>query len=202
MSSFITDYPASCCLLVITIGVSLLAFSNPKLFELLALEPFKMVRTHQYHPIITSGFVHANLSHLALNMLTLYFFGPNLEQLTAAATGGRGAFLIIYMASLVAGSLYPFFKYRNQPEYVAIGASGAISGVVFSYVLARPTDTFYIFFAIPIPAFLFAILYTAYSIYAMRNVEDNIGHEAHLAGAIGGMVATVLVAPDIVTIFR
>ncbi len=183
---------------MVTIGISLIAFSREKLFHFLALEPYKMIRTHQYHAIITSGLVHANLSHLGLNMLTLYFFGPGLEQLTVAATGGRGAFLLIYLVSLIVGNLYPFFKYRNRPEYVAIGASGAISGIVFSYVLARPMDTFYVFFAIPMPAFLFALLYTGYSIYAMRKVDDNIGHEAHLAGALGGMLATLVVVPDIV----
>jgi len=202
MASLLSDSPASLCLLVITIGTSLFAFSNEKVFHFLALEPYRMVRTHQYHAIVTSGLVHANLSHLALNMLTLFFFGPGLERTTLDATGGRGAFLLIYAISLVAGSLYPFLKYRNRPEYIAIGASGAISGIVFSYVLAHPTATFYIFFALPIPAFLFAILYTAYSIYAMRNIEDNIGHEAHLAGAVGGIIATFIVAPDIVTLFR
>lgn len=197
----LTDSPASLCLLVITIGTSLIGFSNEKLFHLLALEPFRMVRTHQYHQIITSGFVHANFMHLALNMLTLLFFGPGLERMTLDATGGREAFLIIYLASLVTGSLYPLVKYRKRPDYIAIGASGAISGIVFSYVLANPTAQFRVFFFLPMPAFVFAILYTAYSIYAMRNVDDNIGHEAHLAGALGGVIATFLVAPEIVTIF-
>lgn len=197
----LTESPASLCLLVITIGMSLFAFSNEKLFHLLALEPYRMVRTHQYHQIITSGFVHANFMHLALNMMTLLFFGPGLERMTLEATGGREAFLIIYLASLVAGSLYPLVKYRKRPDYIAIGASGAISGIVFSYVLANPTAEFRVFFFLPMPAFVFAILYTAYSIYAMRNVEDNIGHEAHLAGALGGVIATFIVASGIVTIF-
>src|SRR5690606_15906651 len=139
MASLLSDSTASLCLLVITIGTSLFAFSNEKVFHFLALEPYRMVRTHQYHAIVTSGLVHANLSHLALNMLTLFFFGPGLERTTLDATGGRGAFLLIYAISLVAGSLYPFLKYRNRPEYIAIGASGAISGIVFSYVLAHPT---------------------------------------------------------------
>lgn len=201
MVSMLTDSPASLCLLVITIGTSLLAFSNEKLFHFLALEPYRMVRTHQYHQIITSGFVHANFMHLALNMLTLLFFGPGLERITLDVTGGREAFLIIYVASLVAGSLYPLVKYRKRPDYIAIGASGAISGIVFSYVLANPTAQFRVFFFLPMPAFVFAILYTAYSIYAMRNVDDNIGHEAHLAGALGGVIATFIVASGIVTIF-
>jgi membrane associated rhomboid family serine protease len=198
MSTSLLDYPASLVLLVINLGVSLLAFSNVKVFDYLALAPHRMIAQREYHQIVTSGFVHSNLMHLALNMLTLYFFGPGLELTVLGATGGRGAFLFIYAFSLIVGNLYPFFKYKGQPNYAAVGASGAISGIVFAYCLAHPTTTFYLFFSLPMPAWLFAILYVAYSVYAMRKVEDNIGHEAHLAGAVGGIVATFIAAPEII----
>ncbi len=196
MYSTLFDSPATLCLLVLNLGISLLSLSNRKVFDFLALEPYRMVTRHEYHPIITSGFVHGSMSHLLLNMMTLFFFGPALE-----ATAGSVPFLAIYGLSLIVGNLYPLYKYRRQPEYVAIGASGAISGLVFSYCLAHPTATFRVFFAIPMPAYLFAILYVAYSIYAMRKIDDNTGHEAHLAGAVGGVLATLLVSPGIVSIF-
>jgi membrane associated rhomboid family serine protease len=196
------DFPASVCLLVLNIGISLLAFSNERILDRLALTPYRMVHSHEYHQVVTSGFVHANLSHLAFNMITLYFFGPALEQTILNETGGRGAFLFIYIVSLLLGSFYALFKYRNRPDYVAVGASGAVSGVIFSFCLAYPTAMFRVFFAIPMPAWLFAILYVGYSIYAMRNVNDNIGHEAHLAGALGGVLSTFIIAPGIVSFLR
>lgn len=202
MSSSLFDYPASLCLIVLNVAISLLAFRNERLLDYLALAPFRMARSREYHQLVTSGFVHANMSHLALNMITLFFFGPALEMSTMAETGGRGAFLFIYIFSLLLGSLYAFVKYRNRPEYVAVGASGAISGVIFAFVLAYPMATFRVFFAIPMPAWLYAILYTGYSIYAMRNINDNIGHEAHLAGALGGIVSTLIIAPGMVSFFR
>jgi membrane associated rhomboid family serine protease len=180
--------------MVITILVSLAAFASENFWRFLALEPYKMSTTHQYHPVITSGFVHANFGHLFVNMLTLYFFGPVLE-----ATIGGERFLAVYLFSLISGSLYPFFKFRNSPDYIAIGASGAISGVLFSFCLFYPFQMLRVFFFLPMPAILFAVLYVVYSVYAMRSRQDNIGHEAHLAGAIGGIVVTLIVAfPDVV----
>lgn len=202
MSETILQSPATLAILVATVVVTLVAFSNQTLWHSLALIPFTMVREHQYYQVITSGFVHANMSHLALNMLTLYFFGPVLESMVLDATGSRAGFLLIYFVSLVAGSLYPLYKYRGREDYAGIGASGAISGVLFAFCIAEPTRLLLIFFAIPMPAWLFAILYTAYSIYAMRKAKDNIGHEAHLAGALAGIATTIVVAPEMVNAFH
>ena len=179
-------------MMIATVVLSLVAFGNRGLWRFLALEPYKMARTHQYHPIITGGLIHADMMHLLFNMLTLFFFGPSLESIV----GGSG-FIVIYLVSLVLGNLYPFLKFRRQEDYVAIGASGAVSGVLFSYCLFAPTRIMYWMF-IPMPAFVFAILYVAYSVYSMRNRHDNIGHEAHLAGAIGGVVSTVIMVPEVI----
>jgi membrane associated rhomboid family serine protease len=179
--------PGTLSLMVATIVISLVAFGNGNFWRFLALEPFRMTTTKQYHAIVTSGFVHGNVVHLLVNMMTLYFFGPSLE-----ATVGGDIFLIIYLASLVSGSLFPYFKFRRSPEYVAIGASGAISGVVFSFCLFYPFAQLGLFFIIPMPAIVFAILYVVYSVFAMRSRQDNIGHEAHLAGALGGVAVTLI----------
>ena len=186
--------PATLILLFLTTGISLLAFTSPGLWRFLALEPYRMVAEREYHGVVTSGFVHAGVAHLVVNMLTLYFFGPVLETLL-----GGEQFLIVYAVSLVVGSAWPLLKYRNRPDYIAIGASGAISGVLFSFCLLEPTATVRVLFAIPMPAIVFALLYTAYSIYAMRRIQDNIGHEAHLGGALGGIIVTVIMHPEAVT---
>ena len=191
------DSPATLCLLVVTIGVSLIAFSNRKLWGYLALVPYRMFVRHEYHAIVTSGLLHGSIAHLFLNMMSLYFFGPALE-----GEIGSVQFLAIYGISLVVGNLFPLIKYRRQPDYVAIGASGAISGILFSFCMIHPEQRIWAMMAIPMPAWLFAILYVGYSIYAMRSANDNIGLEAHLGGALGGVVATLLISPGVVTIFR
>lgn len=192
IAQLLTQAPASLCLLIANLVLSVLAFLFPELWRFLALEPYRMVRTHQYHQVITSGFIHGDMMHLLFNLLTFFYFGPALE---AEHLGGQ-YFLIIYLISLLVGNLVPLIKYRNNPNYVAIGASGAVSGIVFSFCLFNPMATFYVFFAIPMPAFLFAILYVFYSAFAMRRQQDNIGHEAHLAGAFAGLISTLLLSPD------
>ncbi len=194
--------PVSIALLVITVGFSLAAFNNERLRGEMILEPYRMVRERRYHQLVTSGLIHGDMIHLMVNMMTLYFFGPTLEYITSGDDGSHVPFFAIYVVSLVVGSLYPFMKYRNRPDYLALGASGAITGLVFAFCIIAPTATLHVFYAIPMPAWLFGILFTAYSLFAMRRVNDNIGHEAHLAGGIAGIVTTILVAPQTVTLFR
>ncbi len=184
--------PASFSLIILNVILSVLAFIYPRIWEYMALEPYQMVRHRQYHQVVTAGFIHGDVSHLLFNMLTLFFFGPHLE----AWFLGSDFFLIVYVASLLVGNIYPLVKYRDDPSYVAIGASGAVSGVVFSYCLFNPLSTLQVFFLFPIPAILFAFLYVGYSIYAMRRRRDNIGHEAHLGGALTGLALTILLEPE------
>lgn len=185
-------------LLVVTIVVSIAAFMNQGLWRFLALEPYRMFREKEFHGIITSGFVHSGFGHLFINMFVLYMFGPDLEGIL-----GSPQFVLVYVAGLVVGSLYPLFKYKNRPEYIAIGASGAISGVVFAFCLFHPFAPLRLIFLpfFDFPAILFAVLYVAYSVYAMKKANDNIGHEAHLAGALGGVIATIVIRPESLAIF-
>jgi membrane associated rhomboid family serine protease len=193
MDSSLGASTATITLLIVTVVVSLVAFVSASLWRFLALEPYRMLRTHQYHPIITSGLIHADLIHLFVNMMTLYFFGPALESIV-----GGSLFVTIYFVSLIVGNLYPFIKFRHNENYVAIGASGAVSGVLFSFCLFNPFAKIYLYMAIPLPAFVFAILYVIYSVYSMRRRRDNIGHEAHLAGALGGVITTLIAVPDVI----
>ena len=117
------EYPATLILIAITTIASLIAFASPGIWRAMALEPYRMVATKQYHSVVTAGLLHADVMHLFLNMYVLYSFGRGLEP-----AFGSDRFLIVYLVSMVVGNLYPFFKYRDRPDYVAIGASGAVRG--------------------------------------------------------------------------
>jgi len=143
--------------------------------------------------MLSSGFLHADMSHLLFNMLTLYFFAD-----VVIVSLGYISFVIIYFAALLLGNALSFYFHKNNPYYSAIGASGAVSGVLYSAILLYPTMGIYMFFIpIAIPAWIFGILYLLYSIYGMKKQLGNIGHDAHFGGAIAGYVLTILFAPSI-----
>lgn len=141
--------------------------------------------------MITSGFLHADAGHLFFNMFTLFMFAPVVTDYF-----GSTSFFLIYMASLVSGSLLTLIMHKNDYGYRAIGASGAVTGVLYSAILINPNMSLYLFFVpIPIPAYLFGIGYLLYSIYGMKAKNDNIGHTAHFGGAIGGYLFTLIKEP-------
>lgn len=143
--------------------------------------------------IFTSGFLHVDTSHLFVNMLTLYFFA-NVVQFDLGPIG----FTIVYIASLILGNLLSYFFHKDEDFYSAVGASGAVMGILYSAILLRPDMMLGLFFIIPIPAYVFGIGYLMYTIYGMRKRADNIGHDAHFGGAVGGYVLTLLLAPWII----
>jgi membrane associated rhomboid family serine protease len=147
--------------------------------------------------LLSSGFLHADMMHLIFNMLTLYFFANYIIFYL-----GRINFVLIYLGSLLAGNLITFYFHKNQPNYSAIGASGAVMGVLYSAILINPSITLGLFGIIPIPGFIFAIGYLLYSIYGMKNSVGNIGHTAHLGGAIAGYVLTILLHPQVLETSR
>ncbi|MGC1204157.1 MAG: rhomboid family intramembrane serine protease [Flavobacteriaceae bacterium] len=141
--------------------------------------------------MFSSGFLHADTQHLLFNMLTLYFFADVVIQLLSPLY-----FLIIYLGSLFLGSALSFYFHRNEYHYSAVGASGAVTGILYSAILLQPEmDLAFIFIPIPIPAYIFGIGYLLYSIYGMKNRIGNIGHDAHFGGAIGGFVITLILSP-------
>lgn len=159
----------------------------------------RILRHGEYHRLLTSGFLHADLMHFLFNMMTLYFFGPYMEQLL-----GSLGFLALYFGAEVIANLFSLYVQRGNPSYTAIGASGAVTGVVFAFCLFEPLAGIYIFFVpVPVPAVIYAIAYTAYSMYAMRDQTfgGRVAHEAHLGGAIGGILMTLLLQPDALAIF-
>ncbi|RLD27995.1 MAG: rhomboid family intramembrane serine protease [Bacteroidetes bacterium] len=149
------------------------------------------IKRGEHVRMIGSGFLHVDQMHLFFNMFTLYIFADvvinSLEQFN---------FAIIYFGSLLVGNLLSFYFHKNEYHYSAVGASGAVTGVLYSAILLHPDMNLYMFFIpIPIPAYLFGIAYLLYSIYGMKNRVGNIGHDAHFGGAIGGYVITLVLAP-------
>lgn len=169
-------------------GFSDTSFFNTYKFNVGAIKAGEKVR------LLSSAFLHADTAHLLFNMFTLYFFAP-----VVIAGFGSIQFLIIYAISLIFGNLLSFYFHKEEPHYTAIGASGAVTGIVYSSILLQPNMSLYLFFIpIPIPAYIFGIGYLLYSIYGMRGKFDNIGHDAHFGGAIGGYVITLLLMPSLI----
>ena len=153
------------------------------------------IRAGEQIRMISSGFLHADIMHLAFNMYTLYLFAPVIYTFL-----GDFSFLAIYLISLVFGSLLTFYFHKNNYSYRAIGASGAVTGILYAAILLQPDMGLYLFFIpIAIPAYIFGIGYLLYSIYGMKAKNDNIGHTAHFGGAIGGYVITLIKVPSMFT---
>ena len=148
------------------------------------------IRAGEQFRMITSAFLHVDIMHLVFNMLTLWFFAP-----VVCSFLGDLSFVLIYFGSLIFGSLLTMLFHKEEYSYSAVGASGAVTGVLYSAILLQPDMMLGIFFIIPIPAYLFGIAYLLYSIYGMKAKNDNIGHTAHFGGAIGGYAITLLKEP-------
>lgn len=198
-----TAAPATVFLLAINTLVSLHAlFVDPEAIEKYAFRPFDMVRNQEWYRVLSGAFLHGSLMHLLFNMMTLYFFGPFLE-----VRMGLTGFLIVYFGSLLAAHAYAFLRHKDEPDYAAVGASGAISGVLLAFCLFEPMRNIYLLLIpIGIPAFIFAILFIAFSTYAVRDADlkgggGRIAHDAHLGGAIGGLLLTLLIEPGVLKTF-
>ncbi len=173
--------------------VSLRGFNDNSFFERYKFN-ISAIRSGQRERMLTSGFLHVDFAHLFLNMLTLYFFADVVINWF-----GAPKFLIIYFISLLAGSLLALSFHRNEPYYSAVGASGAVTGILYAAILLQPSmKLFIMFIPIPIPAYILGIAYMLYSIYGMKNRVGNIGHTAHFGGAVGGYVVTLLFKPDLI----
>ena len=179
-------------LLVCTVIVTMVAwFVVPQWQYQGMLKPYEAWREGKWHQLITSGFLHADGTHLLLNMFVFFFFGPVLEQEI-----GTSLFLILYFTALVASSLPTLIQERNNPRYASLGASGAVEAVLFGYIIMFPLNNIYfIFIPVGIPAIVFGGLFLAYSYYEARQRRDNVNHVAHIAGALYGAVYTLLFVP-------
>ena len=179
-------------LIGINVLVSLKGFSDSSFFRKYEFH-LGSIKAGEQIRMLTSGFLHVDITHLAFNMLTLYFFAP-----VVISDFGSNYFLVIYFGSLLAGSLLTFYIHKDEYYYRAVGASGAVTGIIYSFVLMHPDKNLYLYFALPIPAYIFGIGYLLYSIYGMKSRTDNIGHTAHFGGAIGGYLVTLLKEPQMI----
>jgi membrane associated rhomboid family serine protease len=180
----------------VTLLVSLAGlYAAPSIIERGLLRPYWLVRRREYEKLITSGFVHADLAHLAFNMITFYFFAFALERRIGSAT-----FVLLYMVALVVSELGTYLKHRDNPDYATLGASGAISAVLFAFIVYYPDrDLYFLLLPVPIPAPLFAVGYLAYTYYSARQARGRINHDAHLGGALTGLAFVAVRDPDAYT---
>ncbi|QDI03637.1 rhomboid family intramembrane serine protease [Xanthomonas cerealis pv. cerealis] len=194
--------PVNLILIVLTVLVSWAAFNNRKLLDRLILWPPAIDRHKQYDRLLTHGFIHADFPHLLFNMVTLYFFGGPIERLMERLTGSLLTYPLFYLAALVVAILPSYLKNQKNPNYFSLGASGAVSAVLFAYILLAPwTGIYFFFIPIPIPAILYALFYVGYSIWMDRRGGDNINHSAHLAGAAFGVMFLLIMEPSVLPHF-
>ena len=196
---------ANLLIIIVTVGVSLYALSNPSMLYSWMMNPKAIDRHREYHRFVTSGFVHADFMHLFFNMFTLYSFGDFIEQVFIQKFDndprlGSVAYVIFYVIAIVVSDLPTFFKHRKDGNYNSLGASGAVSAVIFGAILFIPTAKLAVFF-IPMPAFIFAILYLAFTYYEMQRGNGYINHSAHWWGAIFGVVVMIAMYPEVVPSF-
>lgn len=190
----------------LTCLVSFLCFNDRERFYKLAHIPSVAERNNEYVRLLTAGFVHADIMHLFLNMFVLYSFGEIAEQIFESddmfgeAQGGL-MYLLFYISSIVVANVPTFLKHRHHSGYVGVGASGAVAAIIYACILFMPLGKIYIFMALPIPAWLFGILYLVYESYAAKNMSDNIGHDVHFNGAIYGLLFVSVVQPTVLINF-
>jgi membrane associated rhomboid family serine protease len=186
-------------ILAITCIVSFMAFNNRRLIDDLILWPPAIERKREYYRLVTYGLIHADPMHLLFNMMTLFFFGRIMEPLYSAQLGAFG-FGLFYLGGLIVSILPTYLKNRHNSNYHSLGASGAVSAVLFGFILYAPWARIYVLI-LPVPAIIYAVLYVAYSIYMDQRGQGNINHSAHLWGAAYGVVFTVLANPAVLPSF-
>jgi membrane associated rhomboid family serine protease len=194
-------------IVILTILFSLIAFKRQELLYRFDLSPYHIVHKKQYYRIFTHASLHADYVHLAINMLVLYSFGSYVEQMfgeleaEGVIFSGPFFFIFLYLVSIGLASLTTISRYRNDEKYSALGASGAVSAVVFTYIFFAPLQKIYFYAVLPIPGILFGILYLIYSSYMGKRNKDNINHSAHFWGAVVGFVFPILLEPSLFLVF-
>jgi len=177
----------------LTSAISLAAlYLDRRILNIGMLIPYRVVRNQSWYEVLTAGFLHASFVHLAVNMFVLFFFGIVLEQ-----NLGVSHYLGLYISGLLVSSLPSMIKYREDPNYATLGASGGVESVLFGFIFLFPTESIYfIFLPIPIPAWIFGLAFLGYSVYESKKGAGNINHEAHIAGAIWGILYMLFFVPN------
>lgn len=186
-------------LIIVTVGISLYAMQNESLMHKWIFQPYAVQRDNSWYRFITSGFLHADFTHLFFNMFTFYFFGGAVEQtfqVIFGPTTGILLYLLIYLGGIVVSDIPTYFKHRNDPPYRALGASGGVASIVFSSILFYPTQDICLYAILCIPGFILGVLYLMYSYFSGKKMGDNINHDAHFYGAVYGFVLSLILVPQ------
>jgi membrane associated rhomboid family serine protease len=191
-------------IIVISVAATFYAWNKPEILHKWIFNPYTVQTRKEYWRFITSGFIHQDYMHLFFNMFTLYFFGSVIEQYYAAIFGptmGIIYYIVLYLVAIVISDITTYIKHRNDPGYNSLGASGGVAAVVFSAIMFDPTSNIYLFAIIPIPGFILGALFIIYSYQRSRQMRDRINHDAHLFGALFGVVFTIVLEPNVISHF-
>ena len=194
-------------IVIVTVIFSVAAFRFRDLLYRFDLSPYHIAQKQQYYRIFTHGFLHTDYVHLGINMLVLYSFGAGIEQVFNSLEdqgiifSGTFFFVLLYISSIALSALSTVSRYRNDKGYSAVGASGAVSAVVFTYIFFAPLQKIYFYMVLPIPGIVFGVLYLIYSSYMGRRNKDNINHSAHFWGAVVGFLYPIILEPRLFLVF-
>lgn len=191
-------------LIILTVAASYYAWKNTHIQYRWMMTPYEIQRDKSYYRFITSGFIHADGMHLFFNMFTLFFFGDVVEQSFRAIYGstvGSVLYIAFYLLGIIVSDIPTYLKKRHTPNYSALGASGGVSAVVFSSILFYPMADLCLYAILCLPGFIWGAIYLIYSYYSGKKAGDHINHDAHLYGALFGIIFTILIYPSVIPLF-
>jgi membrane associated rhomboid family serine protease len=190
-------------LIAFTVFISFYAWKKESVIRDLIMNPYVVKRHQQYYRFLSSGFIHQDHMHLLMNMISLYFFGSAIEGLFRAYFGTTGSvyYICLYILGIVVSDIPTYFKHWNNPSYNALGASGGVAAIIFAFILFLPLEKICLYFALCFPGFILGTAYIIYSYYQGRKANDNINHDAHLYGALFGLLFCIAIHPPVIVHF-
>jgi membrane associated rhomboid family serine protease len=194
-------------IVIVTVIISLIGFQNPVLMSRYDFSPYRIAERKEYFRFLSHAFLHADWVHLAINMIVLFSFGIYVErefgllENSGQIRSGLFSFLLLYFSSIIISSLTTYWKKKKDPYYVAVGASGAVSAVLFTSIFFSPLEKLLLYGILPMPGIVFGVLYLAYSSYMGKKDKDHINHDAHLWGAIYGIIYPLFLDPSLINRF-
>jgi membrane associated rhomboid family serine protease len=190
-------------IIILTSGFSILAFRQHSLMYKYQFNPYQILKRKQYARLILHAFLHANWTHLLVNMLVLYSFGTALEKYFQTFFGARWIpyFLFLYLGAILVSPLYALIRHKDNYLYNAVGASGAVAAVVFATIFFDPWNKIYFFAIMPVPGIIFGAIYLIYSWIMSKKGQDNVAHDTHFFGALFGFIVPMILNPDLIAYF-